>query len=78
MDDGTHMPWHTSSSKRIYVASLSWVVYGRVYPVSCLPRIKKADCKVRAQPTPEAELDLLHYKRKTTISVSSPNGMSWI
>ena len=35
MDDGTHMPWHRSSSKRIYVASLSWVVHNRVYP-ACL------------------------------------------
>ena len=48
--------------------------------VSCLsvPRIKKVDCKDRAQPTPEAGLELLHYKGKTTISVSSPNGMGWI
>ena len=48
--------------------------------VSCrsVPRIKKVDCKDRAQPTPEAGLDLLHYKGKTTISVTSPNGMGWI
>ena len=34
--------------------------------VSCLsvPRIKKVDCKDRAQPTPETGLDLLHYKGK--------------
>ena len=34
--------------------------------VSCLSvlRIKKVDCKDRAQPTPEAGLDLLHYKGK--------------
>ena len=34
--------------------------------VSCMsvPRIKKVDCKDRAQPTPEAGLDLLHYKGK--------------
>ena len=34
--------------------------------VSCLsvPRIKKVDCKDRAQPTPEAGLDFLHYKGK--------------
>ena len=34
--------------------------------VSCLsvPRIKKVDCKDRAQPTPEAGLDHLHYKGK--------------
>ena len=35
MDDGTHIPWHGSSSNRIYVASLSWVVYGL-----SVPRIK--------------------------------------
>ena len=34
--------------------------------VSCLfvPRIRKVDCKDGAQPTPEAGLDLLHYKGK--------------
>ena len=34
--------------------------------VSCMsvPRIKKVDCKDRAQPTPEAGLHLLHYKGK--------------
>ena len=34
--------------------------------VSCLsvPRIKKVACKDRAQPIPEAGLDLLHYKGK--------------
>ena len=43
------------------------IEFGSARPsISCLsvPRIKKVDCKDRAQPTPEAGLDLLHYKGK--------------
>ena len=46
MDDGTHMPWHRSSSKRIYVASLSWVVHGRVYPACLYHTLRRLIVKI--------------------------------
>ena len=69
MDDGTHMPWHMSSSNRIYVASSSWVVHGRVYP-ACLYHALRLIVKIRAQPTPEA-VSIEEYRVKMAHMVKS-------
>ena len=78
MDDGTHMPWHRSSSNRINVASLSWVVHGRVYPACLYHALRRLIVKIEHNQLQKQDLTPTLQREETTISASSPNGMGWI
>ena len=64
-------------SKRIYVASLSWVVHGRVYPACLYHALRRLIVEIEHNQLQKQDSPSLQ-REETTISASSPNGVGWI
>ena len=69
------MPWHRSSSKRIHVASLSWVVHGRVYR-ACLCHASRR-LIVKIEHNQLQKQDLISYITKGKQPYQSALPMEW-